>query len=102
MPIATSTALALAGGALAAGVVGPKLFGGAKAPPPPPPPAAPEPLPQRTDPEVDRARREQERAELQRRGRRASILAGDNPDGLGTISRPEGRSAQNLGNVGQG
>lgn len=84
------------------------LLGGDDPPPaPPPPPPAPTPLPPeptREDPAVDRARREQERAALRRRGRAASMLAGDDPDGLGTISRPQagGRAAQTLGNVGQG
>lgn len=61
-------------------------------PPPPPPPT-------REDPEVKAAREKTRLAALQRKGRRASILTGGQgvEDSLGSVSRPEARSAQLLG-----
>lgn len=66
------------------------------------PEARPGDPPERTDPAVLAAGEEQRLSERQRRGRRASILTsgGGLEEGLGTVRRPEARSAQLLGGVG--
>ena len=69
-------------------------FGGAPAPPPPPPPP-----PTREDPAIAEAKERQRLAEKRRRGRRATFFTGDQ-SGLGdsTVSRPQARQGQLLGN----
>lgn len=66
-----------------------------------PAPVAPPPLPKREDPAVAQAREDQRQAELRRRGRAASILAGEGGDaalGAGTtIERPQAQAAKLLG-----
>lgn len=72
-----------------------KLFGGApQALPAPPPPA-----PVREDEDVGRAGEEERRRQKSRRGRQAQIMFGDEPEAElgGSVSRPEARGAQLLG-----
>jgi len=59
---------------------------------PPPPPVV-----TREDPAVIAARKKQKTAERLRRGRGATILTKDVKDKLGTIGRPQARSATRLG-----
>lgn len=69
-------------------------FGGAPSPPP-----APAPVPTVEDPAIAEAKKKQRTSELQRRGRRASILtSGKGVEGdLGAVNRPEARGARLLG-----
>jgi len=71
------------------------LFGGAETPQPLPSP----PLPKRTDPEVEAARRRQARAELLRQGRAATVMTSGQGTGdqTGVVARPEARAARLLG-----
>ena len=66
------------------------------APPPPPP------VPTPADPAVAEAKEKNRLAQRQRKGRAANILTDQGEGGLGnaTISRPEARGAQLLGQSG--
>lgn len=66
------------------------MFGGADVPPPPPPP------PKMEDPEVIDARRKQRLADLERRGRAASILTPSEGLGAANVAQPRA-GAQLLG-----
>lgn len=58
------------------------------------------PLPKRTDPEIEAARKKQRLLAKRRKGRGASILTSGQgvEGGLGSVSRPEARSSNLLGN----
>lgn len=67
-----------------------KIFGGGK-----PDLPKPQPLPEREDPNIAAAAEKKRLAELKRKGRASTIVAGADEDKLGSppLSRPEARSA---------
>ena len=71
------------------------FFSAPKPPAPPPPP----PAPTREDPAVAESKEKLRKAELQRKGRAATILTSGSgaEDDLGSISRPQARTSKLLG-----
>lgn len=58
---------------------------------------APPPPPTREDPAIAIAKKKQQAEEFRRKGRRATILSKGMNDGLGTVTRPEAKSVELLG-----